>query len=76
MKRYRDFLGHEKARRDPALYKTSNMERPSVYNDNICGTMGSLTSQLTIVRSIPLYFQHDCLLGMDGQIESHLQCHK
>lgn len=46
VKRYRDFLGHEKARRDPALYKTSNAERASVYNVSICDTMGSLTNQL------------------------------
>uniref|UniRef100_A0A915BFR7 Uncharacterized protein n=1 Tax=Parascaris univalens TaxID=6257 RepID=A0A915BFR7_PARUN len=47
VKRYRDFLGHEKSRRDPALYKTNNADRPSVHNDSICGTMGSLTAQLT-----------------------------
>ncbi|KHJ99777.1 hypothetical protein OESDEN_00232, partial [Oesophagostomum dentatum] len=47
VKRYRDFLSHEKSRRDPALYKTNNVDRPSVYNENICGTMSSLTSQLT-----------------------------
>ncbi|CAJ0609990.1 unnamed protein product [Cylicocyclus nassatus] len=47
VKRYRDFLSQEKSRRDPALYKTTNVDRPSVYNENICGTMNSLTSQLT-----------------------------
>ncbi|CAD6193351.1 unnamed protein product [Caenorhabditis auriculariae] len=48
VKRYRDFLGYEKARRDPALYKTNNAERLSVHNDSICGTLGSLTSQLSV----------------------------
>ncbi|KAH7720533.1 hypothetical protein AAVH_12066 [Aphelenchoides avenae] len=47
VRRYRDFLGHEKSRRDPTLYKTSNAEQPSMYNDNICGTMATLTAQLT-----------------------------
>ncbi|GMR60457.1 hypothetical protein PMAYCL1PPCAC_30652, partial [Pristionchus mayeri] len=48
VKRYRDFLGHEKSRRDPALYKTSNCERPSAHNENICGTLNHLTAQLTM----------------------------
>uniref|UniRef100_A0A914E923 Uncharacterized protein n=1 Tax=Acrobeloides nanus TaxID=290746 RepID=A0A914E923_9BILA len=47
VRRYREFLGHEKSRRDPALYKTSNVDRPSAYNDSICGTMSTLTAQLT-----------------------------
>ncbi|KJH42916.1 hypothetical protein DICVIV_11081 [Dictyocaulus viviparus] len=49
VKRYREFLSHEKSRRDPALYKTNNVDRPSAYNENICSTMNSLTSQLTLV---------------------------
>ncbi|GMT06366.1 hypothetical protein PENTCL1PPCAC_28540, partial [Pristionchus entomophagus] len=48
VKRYRDFLGHEKSRRDPALYKTNNVERPSAHNENICGTLNHLTAQLTM----------------------------
>jgi len=54
VRRYRDFLGHEKSRRDPALYKTtsSNSEHPSVYNENICGIIGTLTSQLSLVSAV------------------------
>ncbi|KAE9413136.1 hypothetical protein Angca_000896, partial [Angiostrongylus cantonensis] len=58
VKRYRDFLSHEKSRRDPALYKTNNVDRPSAYNENICGTMNSLTSQLTLEWSEKLRFIH------------------
>ncbi|MFH4981266.1 hypothetical protein AB6A40_007975 [Gnathostoma spinigerum] len=47
IKRYRDFLGYEKSRRDPTLYKTSNADPPSVHNESICGTIGNLTAQLT-----------------------------
>jgi len=47
VKRYRDYLGYEKGHRDPALYKTNNVDRPSVYNDQICSTMSQLTTQLT-----------------------------
>ncbi|GMT36851.1 hypothetical protein PFISCL1PPCAC_28148 [Pristionchus fissidentatus] len=47
VKRYRDFLGHEKSRRDPATYKTNTVERPSQHNDTICRTLTSLTEQLT-----------------------------
>uniref|UniRef100_A0AC35FHS6 Uncharacterized protein n=1 Tax=Panagrolaimus sp. PS1159 TaxID=55785 RepID=A0AC35FHS6_9BILA len=47
VKRYREFLGHEKSHRDPTVYKTVNSEPPSPYNDNICGIMSSLTFQLT-----------------------------
>uniref|UniRef100_A0A183BRZ0 Uncharacterized protein n=1 Tax=Globodera pallida TaxID=36090 RepID=A0A183BRZ0_GLOPA len=48
VRRYREFLGHEKARRDPALYKTSNAEPLSSYNDSICRLIDSLTTQLTM----------------------------
>uniref|UniRef100_A0A915EF04 Uncharacterized protein n=1 Tax=Ditylenchus dipsaci TaxID=166011 RepID=A0A915EF04_9BILA len=48
VRRYREFLGHEKSRRDPALYKTSNVEQPSMYNEGICGIIATLTSQLTL----------------------------
>jgi len=47
VKRYREFLGHEKSRRDPALYKTVTSEQLSPYNDDICGIMSNLTFQLT-----------------------------
>ena len=49
MRRYREFLGHEKTRRVPALYKTTNAEPLSVYNESICRLIDSLTSQLTLV---------------------------
>lgn len=49
VRRYREFLGHEKSRRDPAMYKTSNVEQPSPYNDSICGIIGNLTQQLALV---------------------------
>ncbi|CAJ0566589.1 unnamed protein product, partial [Mesorhabditis spiculigera] len=61
VKRYRDFLGHEKARRDPALYKTSNCERPSAYNVAICDTMGNLTAQLAQEWSEKLRAIHSLL---------------
>nr|CAD2132763.1 unnamed protein product [Meloidogyne enterolobii] len=48
MRRYREFLGHEKTRRVPALYKTTNAEPLSVYNESICRLIDSLTSQLTL----------------------------
>jgi len=48
VRRYREFLGYEKSRRDPALYKTSNMEQPSQHNENICGIIGTLTNQLAL----------------------------
>lgn len=48
VRRYREFLGHEKSRRDPAMYKTSNVEQPSPYNDSICGIIGTLTQQLAL----------------------------
>jgi len=48
VRRYREFLGHEKSRRDPALYKTSNVEQPSPYNEGICGIIATLTSQLAL----------------------------
>uniref|UniRef100_A0AC34PUG1 Uncharacterized protein n=1 Tax=Panagrolaimus sp. JU765 TaxID=591449 RepID=A0AC34PUG1_9BILA len=47
VKRYRDFLGHEKSRRDPTSYKTMSSEQTSPYNENICGIMSNLTFQLT-----------------------------
>uniref|UniRef100_A0A914XH47 Uncharacterized protein n=1 Tax=Plectus sambesii TaxID=2011161 RepID=A0A914XH47_9BILA len=47
VRRYREYLAFEKGHRDPALYKTNNVDRPSVYNDQICGTMSQLTTQLT-----------------------------
>jgi len=47
IRRYREFLGQEKSRRDPALYKTNNVDRPSMYNESICVTMSQLTQQLT-----------------------------
>uniref|UniRef100_A0A7E4VMB0 Mediator complex subunit 30 n=1 Tax=Panagrellus redivivus TaxID=6233 RepID=A0A7E4VMB0_PANRE len=47
VKRYREFLGHEKSRRDPTFYKTMASEQPSPYNDQICGIMSTLTYQLT-----------------------------
>ncbi|VDN58711.1 unnamed protein product [Dracunculus medinensis] len=46
VKRYRDFLVYEKTRRDPALYKTANIEQPSCFNDSICTTINALTNQL------------------------------
>lgn len=49
VRRYREYLAFEKGHRDPALYKTNNVDRPSVYNDQICGTMSQLTNQLTQV---------------------------
>lgn len=49
VRRYRDFLGHEKSRREPALYKTYNTEQPSAFNENICGIIATLTSQLALV---------------------------
>ena len=48
VRRYREFLGHEKTRRDPALYKTQNTEPLSAYNDSICRLIDSLTCQLTL----------------------------
>lgn len=48
IRRYREFLGHEKSRRDPALYKATPPELFSAYNESICGLIGSLTSQLTM----------------------------
>ncbi|KAL3094799.1 hypothetical protein niasHS_006094 [Heterodera schachtii] len=48
VRRYREFLGHEKARRDPTLYKTSTAEPLSSYNDGICRLIDSLTTQLTM----------------------------
>ncbi|VDN21680.1 unnamed protein product [Gongylonema pulchrum] len=47
VRRYRDFLGYEKARREPALYKTANSDQPTTHNDAICLTIGNLTNQLT-----------------------------
>ncbi|KAI1722624.1 hypothetical protein Ddc_06792 [Ditylenchus destructor] len=48
VRRYREFLAHEKSRRDPAMYKTTSAEQPSQFNDGICSIIGSLTSQLAL----------------------------
>ncbi|CAB3399889.1 unnamed protein product [Caenorhabditis bovis] len=48
VKRYRDFLGHEKAHRDPTVYKTGNAERVTSHNESICGTLNNLTAQLSV----------------------------
>lgn len=51
VRRYREFLGHEKTRRDPSLhqtYKTNTAEPLSVYNEGICRLIDSLTTQLTL----------------------------
>ncbi|VDM96576.1 unnamed protein product [Thelazia callipaeda] len=47
VRRYREFLGYEKTRREPTLYKTTNSDHVTVHNNAICCTIINLTNQLT-----------------------------